>query len=148
MVAVLAVIVVVAFPFIPLDRVFVNDEDRLEDRLARLENRLEYGLETGKPAEAYSVVDRAEDGDVAGIARQPEQETGSGDASRADSVLTVANPNQCFEDPAGANTGNARNAPDGTRCVPGSGVASTGLELAGATAAECDQRVKQAAAAG
>jgi hypothetical protein len=150
-VAILAVIVVVASPLLPLNRIFGDDEDRFEDHLDSLKDRLEYSFGSGKLAEAHRSEDDSDDG--TGIARQPAQQAESRDISRiSDVVGTVPNPNQCVGDSGGANTASARNATGTIQYASSTGgfgpEKAAGLEVVNASEVKCGHRINQDAAAG
>ncbi|MDQ4063385.1 MAG: hypothetical protein M3122_05685 [Actinomycetota bacterium] len=147
--AMLAVIVVVVSPLLPLNRIFGDEEDHFEDHLASLNDHLEYSFESGKPAESYRPEDGS--GDGTRIAQQPEQQAESGRVSRISDILsTAATPDLCSRDSGETNAASARNVTDSIQYASGEGGfepgEATGVEVVGASEVECSQRAKQGAA--
>ena len=140
--AILAVIVVVVSPLVPLNRIFGDDEDRFEDHLASMKDRLEYSFGSDVPAGAYRSKDDA--GGGTRTIQLPEQQAESGGISRISDVIgTVATPNLCGRDSDGKNTASVRNVTDSIQYASGAGGSepgkTTAVEVVGASQVKCGQ---------
>ena len=140
--AILALIVVVVSPLVPLNRIFGDDEDRFEDHLVNMKDRLEYSFESGKQAGSYRPEDGS--GDGTRIAQQSEQQAESGGISRISDVIgTVATPNLCGRDSDGTNTASVQNVTDSIQYASGAGGSepgkTTAVEVVGASQVKCGQ---------